>query len=145
MSGRFQDSVELEIDASPQLCFDAMADFASYPKWQTAVKEARVIDRRPEGPVVEYTVDLLVRKIRYVLAYRTDPEKFRISWDYVEGDAADVAGEFIVEPLVGGRRSRATYRLEIDPGFYVPGLLISKIKNVVMKGVLKDLRRRVES
>lgn len=141
---RYDESVDLDINASPEACFNAMIDFASYPEWQKAVKRVRVIEERPEGPVVEFTAGLIVRDVRYVLAYRLDARHHRISWDYVEGDAKSVEGEFRADPLEGGRRTRATYRLSIDPGFWVPGPLIGKVREAVMRGVLKDLKKRVE-
>ena len=39
--GTFQ---TLEIDAPPEVLYDAAADIASYPEWATGVKEVEVLE-----------------------------------------------------------------------------------------------------
>lgn len=133
-----------EIDGSAQDCFDAIADFESYPDWQSAVRRCVVLERDADGRAaqVQTTIDAKVREVTYVLRYHYDAPE-RIWWDYVEGDVKSVEGEFVFEPLDGGR-TLATYRLEIDPGAFFPGPLRRALEGQVMKGAVRELKARVE-
>lgn len=131
-----------EFAAAPvQACFDAIAAFSTYPDWVGAVESVTVIEDGAE-PLVEFRVDARVRAIRYVLRYHLAPPG-RIWWDYVEGDARSVDGEYRFEPEGDG--TRVTYSLAIDPGVYLPGPVKRMLVEHVMKGSVRDLVRRVES
>lgn len=127
------------VEASQQECFDAVTDFESYPEWQRAVKSVEV---RGDG-VVAFEVDAKVKTIRYVLRYSFE-EPERISWEYVEGDARNVEGDYTFEDL-GDGTTRCTYRLDIDPGRFVPGPVRKVLGDQVMKSSVADLKTRVES
>ena len=131
-----------DIEAPPQACFDALVDFRSYPEWQSAVREAEVLD--DGDPVrVSFEVDAKVKKVRYVLDYHLDGPG-HLSWDYVEGDVKAIEGEYRLEERDGGG-TRATYVLGIDPGMWVPGKVLSLLRDQVMKGSVEELKQRVES
>jgi ribosome-associated toxin RatA of RatAB toxin-antitoxin module len=131
------------IAASPQACFDALCDFESYPEWQQAVKSVEVLERDTGGAttVVAFEIDAKVRQIAYTLRYHHEPPG-RIWWELVEGDVAAVEGEYVLEP--DGDSTSATYRLGIDPGVPVPGLLARQLTKGVMRQSVKDLRDEVE-
>jgi uncharacterized membrane protein len=132
----------VDIEAPPRACFDALVDFESYPAWQSAVRRVEVLDRG--DPVrVSFEIDAKVKKVGYVLDYHLE-EPERLSWDYVEGDVRSIEGEYRLESLDGGR-TRATYALGIDPGMWVPGKVISVLRDQVMKGSVEELKQRVES
>ena len=130
------------IAGSPAACLDALLDFASYPEWQAAVKSAEVVEPGSD-PVVEFHIDAKLRTVRYVLRYHPEPPA-RLWWEYVEGDVRSVAGEYELEDL-GDGTTRAIYRLDIDPGRFVPGPIRKALTDVVMKGSVRDLKRRVEA
>jgi hypothetical protein len=50
----------------------------------------------------------------------------------------------LLEPLDGGARTRATYRLGIDPGVPLPGLVARRLTSGVMGRSVRDLRDEVE-
>ena len=132
----------VEIEAPPQACFDALVDFESYPEWQSAVGSAEILDRG-DAVRVAFQIDAKVKKVSYVLDYHLDgPE--HLSWDYVEGDVKAIEGEYRLEPL-DGDRTLATYELGIDPGRWVPGKVISVLRDQVMKGSVEELRQHVEA
>ena len=136
-------SQSLAIDASPQVCFDAITDYESFPGWQKAVKAVEVLTRDGDGRghEVEFEIDAKVKTVRYTLAYSYE-EPRRITWDYLGGDVKDVDGEFTFEDQ--GGLTLATYALAIDPGVWLPGKIRSMLSEQVMKGSVEDLKRRVE-
>lgn len=129
------------IAASPEACLDALLDFDSYPDWQSAVKSAEVLEDGSD-PVVEFRVDAKIKTIRYVLRYHPEPPS-RLWWEYVDGDVRSVAGEYELSDL-GDGTTRATYRLEIDPGRFVPGPVKKALTDGVMRTSVRELKVRVE-
>ena len=134
----------VDIAAPPQAVFEAIMDFDTYPEWQTAVKRTEVRERDEAGrpAVVETVADAKVKEVRYVLRYHYD-EPTRVWWDFIEGDVRDVGGEWLLEEL-DGDRTRAHYRLEIDPGRFLPGPLRRILEGQVMRTVVEEVRERVE-
>jgi hypothetical protein len=134
----------IEIAASPQECFDAVVDYESVARWQSAANEVIVHDRYPDGlgRTVEWVVDLKLRVVRYTLEYRYEPGH-RAWWEFVDGDVAkDIEGEYLIEPADGG--SIVTYRLGIDPGVPLPGLIVRRVGNELMRRSVRDLKAEVE-
>jgi hypothetical protein len=129
------------IAGSPADCLAALLDFGSYPDWQSAVSECRVLEEGND-PVVEFRVDAKLKTVRYVLRYHPEPPS-RLWWEYVEGDVRSIAGEYALEDL-GDGTTRATYRLDIDPGRFVPGPVRKALTEGVMRASVRELKDRVE-
>jgi ribosome-associated toxin RatA of RatAB toxin-antitoxin module len=130
------------IAAPAERCFDAMSDFESYPEWQSQVKRCTVLERARDAVLVETVTDIMVREIRYVLRYRFD-RPHRLWWEYVEGDARDVEGDFSLQDL-GDGTAEATYRIAVDPGRFVPGAVGRLVAREGTRRAVEDLRARVE-
>ena len=134
----------IEIAAAPEACFEAIVDYETFPRWQGAVLAAEVLERYPDGlgKLVEVRVDAKFRKVSYRLHYHYDRPQ-RVWWDFVEGEGVEhVEGEYLFEP--SGAGTVATYRLGIDPGVPVPGLVARRLNQGVMRGSVKDLKAEVE-
>ena len=135
---------QIEIEGSPQRCFDALADYESFPDWQRAVKGVDVLSRDADGrgKEVEFEIDAKVKTVRYTLQYDYE-EPHLITWRYIEGDVRDVDGEFVLEDQ-GDETTLATYSLRIDPGVWLPGRVANMLNEHVMQGAVEDLKARVE-
>jgi ribosome-associated toxin RatA of RatAB toxin-antitoxin module len=107
-------SIELEhpIDAVYAVC----ADVERAPDWQDANDDLDVLERDGEGrpSVANATTDAKVRKITTKLRFSYDPPR-RVAWEQQSGDLKTLDGFWELEDL-GGGRTRATYRLDADPG-----------------------------
>ena len=134
-----------EIAAPPAGCYAVLLGFEAYPEWQPAVSSAVVHERDEEGrgTLVEFTADALIRRIGYTVRYHHEPPG-RMWWELVSGDVKAGDGEFRLEALDGGARTRATYRLVSDLGFHVPGPLLRRGTELLMSGVLRGLAERAE-
>ena len=134
-----------EIEAPVEVCFEAIVDYESFPRWQDAVDSVEVIDRTPDGlgQDVRLFVDAKIRKIDYVLRYSyTRPTEIR--WDFVEGNGMrDVDGVYTLESL-GPERTRATYNLGADPELPVPGMILRRTHKQLVKRSVQDLRDEAE-
>ncbi len=134
-----------EVEASPAACYGVLLAFESWPEWQPGLSSARVLERDAEGRgvLVEFTADAVVKKIRYTVRYTHEPPH-RMSWKLVEGDVKAGDGEFLLDEIAPGR-TRATYRLVSDLGFFVPGPLRRKGTEMLMGGVVKGLQQLAPS
>lgn len=134
-----------EVAASPSACYAVLLGFEAYPDWQPAVSSAVVHERDAEGrgTLVAFTADALIRRIAYTVRYHHEPPR-RMWWDLVGGDVKAGEGEFRLEALDGGARTRATYRLVSDLGFHVPGPLLRRGTQLLMRGVLRGLATQAE-
>ena len=136
---------QIQVQASPSECFQALVDFESYPDWQDAVKECEVHSRDSSGRGrrVSFVIDAKIRSVRYTLDYGYE-EPHLVTWDYVEGDVRDIEGEYVLEDL-GDGTTLATYTLRIDPGVWMPGPLAKLLNEQVMRRSVEDLKTRVEN
>ena len=136
----------LEIAAPPEACYDAIVDFETYPDWQQAVLRTEVLERYENGfgKLVSLHVDAAVREVSYVLRYFHDRPR-RLWWDFVEGDGVEhIEGEYLFEPVEGGLRTHATYRLGVDVGIPVPGFIARRLNESVMRRSIEETRAESE-
>jgi hypothetical protein len=135
---------DIDVDADAASVLEVLCDFEAYPEWARSVKEARIVERDPEGRAsrVEFRVAPgPLPEVRYILQYTYAPDG--IAWDYVEGDLRDVRGSYALEENDG--RTRVTYHLAIDPGkLPLPGFVKARAAREITRVALKELKRRVE-
>jgi ribosome-associated toxin RatA of RatAB toxin-antitoxin module len=133
------------VAATPEAILDALAAVESYPDWQTGVSAAQVHERDEHGraTLVELTVDIKIRQIRYTARYFYEPEAGRAGFDLVEGDLKQITGRYSFAPRAGG--TDVTIDIVTDPGFRIPGPLMRMIRDQALKTSMRDLRHRVEA
>lgn len=137
-------SQQARVSASAQECFDAIADFETYPEWQEAVQECVVLSRDGDGRArrVRFDIDAKVKRVSYTLDYSYE-EPHAVRWDFVEGDPKHVEGEFLFEDA-GDGATLVTYALRLDAGVWIPGPIARILNDQVMRRAVDDLKRRVE-
>jgi ribosome-associated toxin RatA of RatAB toxin-antitoxin module len=135
----------IEVAATPQEVMAVIADFESYPEWVGNLEEVEVLerDRRGRGSLVAFKLRTPVMSAAYTLAYDYAPRDRGMSWTYQEGTLEDLSGSYELEPLDGV--TRVTYRLEVELGMPLPGLLKRQAARQIVRSALSDLKRRVES
>jgi ribosome-associated toxin RatA of RatAB toxin-antitoxin module len=135
-----------EVFATPAEVMQVVADFDAYPDWVGNLEEVDVLarDRRGRGTRVAFRLRTPVGDQAYTLAYRYQPRDAGISWTYVEGTLEDLAGAYVLEPT-GDGTTRVTYRLEVELGVPLPGLVKRQAARQIVRSALNDLKRRVES
>ena len=137
-----------DVGAGPETVFAVASDLERYPEWQDFLQRVSVTERDADGhPVlVEAEADAKVTSLRLVLrATRTPPTT--VAWGSEGGDVKALSGAFDLAPA-GDGRTRATFALEVDPGFKL-GLLLrggvgDRLRDRILNGMLDGLRRRAE-
>ena len=138
-----------EIGASREAVFAVASDLERYPEWQDFLQRVSVRERDAGGrpTLVEAEADAKVTALKLVLrATREEPQ--RVGWRSEGGDVKALNGAFDLEGI-SPDRTRATFRLEVDPGFKL-GLLLrggvaDRLRDRILGGMLDGLRRRAEA
>jgi ribosome-associated toxin RatA of RatAB toxin-antitoxin module len=135
-----------EVDASPAEVMAVIADFDAYPDWVGNLEDVQVLarDRRGRGTRVAFRLRTPVLTAAYTLAYRYAPRDEGVSWRYVEGTLQDLTGSYTLEQT-DDRTTRVTYRLDVELGMPLPGLVKRQAAKQIVRSALSDLKRRVES
>jgi ribosome-associated toxin RatA of RatAB toxin-antitoxin module len=137
-----------EIAASPDAVFAVASDLERYPEWQDFLQRVSVRERDADGraTLVHADADAKVTALKILLrATRVEPT--RVAWRSEGGDVKAINGAFDLAEA-GPGRTRATFALEVDPGFKL-GLLLKgpvadRLRDRVLDGMLGGLKQRAE-
>lgn len=146
--GKISGESSIEIDAAIDDVYAVCADVASSADWQGGYRRLTPLETDQEGraTLVEVVADGKVKDLTSHQRFSYDPP-CAVRWEQVKGDLKSVSGAWELEDL-GGRRTRATFRLEADPG-RVLGMAIRGPVESALRGMLVDprageLKQRVE-
>jgi uncharacterized membrane protein len=146
--GKIHGERSVEVDAPVQRCFDIAADIEAAPAWQGSLKAVEVLELDADGRalVVDTTSDAKVKSVRTRLRFSYD-NPHSIHWTQERGDVKSLEGWWTLEEL-GPQRTRATYRLEVDPGM-VLGLLVrgpveGQVREYLLGNAAEGLKRTAE-
>jgi uncharacterized membrane protein len=114
--GSISGSASSEIEAPIEAVYKIAADGEGATRWQQEIQAAECLDRDAAGNqlTVRMETETPIKRLISVLRYSYE-EPRRISWTQTEGDLKSVVGSWELEDL-GDDRTRATYKLEVDPG-----------------------------
>jgi hypothetical protein len=137
-----------EIDASLEEVWAVVEDVLDAPNWQGGLLDIEALEKDDEGrpTLVESESDIKVRKVKTHVRFSYDGPTL-LSWKQEKGDLKSVEGAWELEDL-GDGRTRATYRLDADPGRMI-GMLIrgpveSAIRSMLVGARADELKKRVE-
>lgn len=138
-----QVSQSIEIDATPQQCFDVVFDFKTYPEYLKETKS--VVIEKKSGQTVDVTFSLeVIKKISYTLKMVGKPPK-KISWTLLKADLMkENKGSWTFEATKSGG-TKATYDVEVEFGLFVPGMIAKMLIGNSLPGMLKAVKQRVEA
>jgi hypothetical protein len=145
--GTISGAASADIDAPIAEVYAVCVDHERAAEWQDGLQELRVLERDAQGrgTVGETVNDAKVRHVRSRVRFSYDEPRL-VAWEQIDGDPKSVEGAWQLEDL-GDGRTRATYRLEVDPG-RVLGLLIrgpveARLRQLMVEGRPGELRQRV--
>mmetsp|Transcript_18168 Transcript_18168/g.45788 ORF Transcript_18168/g.45788 Transcript_18168/m.45788 type:complete len:275 (-) Transcript_18168:112-936(-) len=138
-----KDSVEksIVINAAPDEVFEVATNFEEYPKW-AGVRTCEVLERHRGEPVVHMTIKMFGHNLVYVLKYKNQEGRV-MTWHAVSGTIKALVGryDFI---SAGPNQTRVIYKLNVDPGFFVPGPVRQATSKMVAWCALKGLKKYTE-
>jgi uncharacterized membrane protein len=114
--GKLGGEASAEIDAPIEQVWEEIVDLESAPDWQEGFEDVEVLERDDQGRaiVAETQSDAKVKTVKNRLRF-TYEEPTLMEWTQEKGDLKSLVGAWELEDL-GDGRTRATYRLEGDPG-----------------------------
>jgi uncharacterized membrane protein len=136
---------QIEIAASPRDVFDVAAAIGQYPDWAEGVRSVEILDEDDDGRVLRaaFTVDGMVKEIRYTLVYEYD-EPTRIAWTAEPGpDITEMEGSYEFIAIDDG--TQVVYALRAEPAFKIPGFLRKQVEKHIVGTAMRGLRKRVEA
>jgi hypothetical protein len=146
--GTITGSSSAEIAAPVEQVWEVVEDVLSAPEWQGGLKAMKEIERDPDGRVAlaESGSDAKVRTIKSIVRFSYDAPT-RLSWQQEQGELKSVEGSWELEDL-GGERTQATYRLEVELGrklgLIIRGPLVDVLRGQLVSARAKELQERVE-
>jgi Polyketide cyclase / dehydrase and lipid transport len=146
--GRLRGSASAEIDAPLLEVWAVVQDVLSAPDWQGGLDKMTAIECDAEGrpTLVATENDIKVRRIKSRVRIRYNGPT-RLSFTQEKGDMKSVEGVWELEDL-GHGRTRASYRLDADPGrmlgLVLRGPVEAATRAILVNGRPGELKRRVE-
>jgi uncharacterized membrane protein len=141
------DSVEqsIEIDASPDVCYQVAAKLEDYPKWVASLESVEVLAAGREGLAkqAKFAVGAFGKTLDYTLEYTHEVPR-RLSWKAIAGSVKALVGSYTFDAIDGGKRTRVTYKLALDPGFSIPSMIKKASTKLIVGTALSDLRKYTE-
>jgi ribosome-associated toxin RatA of RatAB toxin-antitoxin module len=147
--GTIDGSASAEIKAPIAAVYAIAADVEGSPRWQPEIKLAECVERNGEGDqvLVRMETDPKVRRLGSTIRFDYE-QPTRIGWAQEEGDLKAVEGSWELEDL-GGGRTRATYRLEVDLGrvlgMVIRGPVVGVLRGQLIDSMPEKLKRFAES
>ena len=133
------------VEAALDVCFDTIVDFARYPEWFGPISTAKVVKSDPAAGLwtVSYGLDMVIKTVRYTLAYRgTRPDS--LTWTLVDGDVRAVEGSYDFVELEPGV-TEATCRQAVDVGFWIPGPLKRTFEKSAVADSVREFKAAAEA
>ena len=137
-----------EIDAPIDEVWTVVEDVGTAPDWQDGLDSMEPLERDGEGRILvaNSTTDAKVRKVTTRLRFAYDDTAHTVSWRQEKGDLKTLDGSWELEDL--GGRTKATYRLEGDPGrmlgMLIRGPVEDRLREILVGGRPGELKARVE-
>ncbi len=143
--GAASGSESVTINAPMDAVLAAVCDLPSQPKWFPGLISSTVLATDDQGRATRarQVNDVKVAKDEYELDYAyTDAG---MSWTLASSSKAQKSsrGSWTLAPA--GNGTKATLSLEIEPAIPLPGFLVKKTMNDMLKGATKGLKNYCES
>ncbi len=146
--GHLGGTASVEIAAPLEEVWAVVQDVITAPDWQGGLDKMTALehdaDDRPT--LVETENDIKVRRVKSFVRFRYEAPTL-LEWTQEKGDMKSVEGAWELEDL-GDGRTRATYRLDADPGrilgLAIRGPVEAATRAIFVNGRPGELKRRVE-
>lgn len=121
--------------------YGIISDYEKYPEFLAEVKSCKVIERRENQKLVEFSV-ALIKNFTYRL-WMTEKPGQGISWTLDSGDLFKVTnGSWVLQEEAG--RTRATYAVDAKFKVFVPGPIAKALVSVNLPNMMSSYHKRVK-
>ena len=133
------------VNASPEVVYGVVTDFASYANWVSDLKRIEILERDAAGrPLeVEFRAAAFGRSTTYVLRYDYSRAPQQLDWTQTRGDLTEtMVGQYRFDP--SGSGTKVTYDLEVELQVPIPSFVKSRAAQRIQSQALRELKARAE-
>ena len=136
----------VDIAAPPAVVWRLMMDCAAMRRIMPSNRGCKVVEKDPMGgwDVREHLMKTPIQMVRAVFRSDLEPQR-RMTFKRIDGDMRVLEGEWKLEPLDSGKRTRVTHEMRMQPGFAAPGVLVRSFVRGEISAGLANLRRESEA
>ena len=135
------------IRARPEAIWAVMTDCRQTPLFVPGLRRCRRIDGAPDGrwEDIEHEVrySWFMPTVRYVFRAEYD-RPHRIDFHRISGDLKEQEGTWLLTQTPDAAATIVEYDLYLEPGFWVPQVLINRTLRKDLPAILTGLRERAE-
>ncbi len=135
------------VAASPELCYQVVADIAKYPEWVQEISNVEIVSSNAGGQVTEatFTAESFGRSTTYTLAYDYSESPSKLSWTLVESDiVSELAGSYEFSALEGAE-TQVNYFVSVKVAVPLPGFIKRRAEDKLISSALADFKAYVEA
>lgn len=132
----------IQIKAPIQTVYDCVVDFASYPKFLSEIKTAKIDWCEDKEMEVSFKVDL-IKEISYTLSIDLDPPQ-GVTWKLKRGEFMKKNSGSWELKMLGDELTEATYNIELDFSLWVPKAITETLVEKNLPQTLKNFKKRTE-
>ena len=135
------------VEGAPEKVWAALCDFENRPRFLPGAKEIRIVRLEGNKVWLDERVRLPMISLHYRVINTLEPELGSMSWILDKSaphDITDTDGGWLVTALDNGRRTLVTYRVRVDSGRQIPGVIESLLVKRSLPDLLAGLRDESE-
>jgi len=132
------------VRAPIEVCFDAIVDFAEYPKWFSGISAAEVESADADAGIwrVRYELNMVIKTITYTLEYHSE-RPTKLEWKLVEGDVRDVVGTYNFRAIEDDLTD-VECQQSVDVGFWIPGPIKRSFEKTALIDSVREFKAAAE-
>ena len=133
------------INTPPQKLWNLISHQEKLPEIIPSCKKAEILEKTDNSEKVEYLVKIspFLPVFKYVLNVDQTEKYKKIKYNKIDGSFNKLYGSFEFEPYNNG--TILTYKMYIDPGFFVPSFICENGLRNALPDMLKKLKAKAES
>jgi len=138
-------SKTVEVEAPADAIMAIVADFESYPQWNTEIKGCWILARYEDGRPSQLRLDTSVQGMdgTYIQAVYY-PGENQIQTVMQQGDLFSKQ-EQMFSVVAMGPTSLLTVDLDVEVSMPVPAMMVKKVVNDALEHLAENLKKRAES
>jgi uncharacterized protein YndB with AHSA1/START domain len=135
------------IRARPEAIWNVMTDCRQTMSFVPGLKFCRRVDGAPDGRWADIEQEIryswFLPTVRYI--FRADYDRpRRIDFRRISGDLKEEEGTWVLTATADGAATVVEYEMYLDPGFWIPQVLVNRSLRKDLPAALAGLRERVE-
>ncbi len=136
----------IDVDASPEKCYDIASDMEKFPAFMPSVDEITVLEAGETWAKTRWVARLQGKPVKWIEREDFDPENLAISYHQIEGDLKTFEGDWTFT----GEDGRCRISLTVDASLGVPMLaaaldpLINKLIRDNANSMLQAIKAEAE-